>query len=119
MTIKPFKIHQLTPDQSKIVQTFLLEHNHNWADGNRSVRFTDRETLVLYDHGYKAGNEISLEIFQRLDGEELTFEQFAKKYNIVTGLTFTKQQMFDFAEFYANNSDAILNDELLKQFLNP
>ena len=38
---------------------------------------------------------------------------------IVTDLTFTKQQMFDFAEFYANNSDAILNDELLKQFLNP
>ena len=83
------------------------------------MSFTDRDTLVLYGHCYKAGHEISLETFQKLEGEELTFEQFAIRHNTLTNLTFTKQQMFDFAEFYANNSDAILNDELLKQFLNP
>ena len=122
MLIENFKIHHLTNDQFKVVQETIFKNNCSWIGSNAKVikEYPDDDiSIAVNDLEARSGSDIVQTIFDQLRGEEITFEQFATKYNILTSLTFTKQQMFDFAEFYANNSDTTLNDELLKQFLNP
>lgn len=123
--IESFKIKIKNREESKLVQETIFNQGLTWKGGDTTVTYyscgsefvglcyrSERHELTAFTDG-------TYDSFNRNLCPEITFEQFIKKYNIVTNLTFTKQQMFDFAEFYANNSDAILNDELLKQFLNP
>jgi hypothetical protein len=122
MIIENFKIHHLTRDQFKFVQEIIFKNNCSWV-GSHTTNIKEHSdsndiSIVVNNLEARSGSDIVQGIFDQLRGEEITFEQFKELY-FINIPKFTKQQMFDFAEFYANNSDTILNDELLKQFLNP
>ena len=120
MKIKDFKIHHLTSEQFEIVQKTIFNNGCTWvASDTIDIKNYNCEdvTVVLDNTKLRSGREVSESTFNSLCGEILTFEQFKIKY-IINNPEFTKQQMFDFAQFCANNNEIEPNDELLNQFLN-
>ena len=104
MKIENFKIYSLNPEECEIVQKTLFENNCCWADQSRSLKCFHYSTLQLTDKGLRGGENLTEDTLNSLEGEKITFSEFKERY-IDNCQNFTKQQMFDFSQFYANNTD--------------
>lgn len=122
VNIKDCKIKNLNNEEFKILQKFMFNNGCSWVGDFRDVHIKEYNSssivIELYDRRLKSGSKVVQNVFDALRGQELTFDQFSRKY-ILEAPIYTKQQMFDFAQFYANNNKVDPNDELLNQFLNP
>jgi len=85
LTISPFKMKDLTPEKSKIVQKVLFKNGYKWCSGNSKIHNTDSKVLLFYmgwdkklDLSYSERSDNFYDINKELP--ELTFEEFERLY---------------------------------------
>lgn len=81
MEIKPFKIRDLTPEKSKIVQETLFKNGYKWANSSVSIQFLDSKHLILRNNQlYQGNNNDVFDYDEYRNIPELTFEEFERMY---------------------------------------
>lgn len=78
--MEDFKIKNLTPEQSRVIQEIVFNNGGKWFYGRQNVTATDSPMLFLTDgiitHD-SSGNGI---LFTNKKSPEITFEEFERKY---------------------------------------
>lgn len=79
MKIKPFRMKDLTPEKSKIVQEVLFKNGYKWCGSTLGQTISNLDGLHLY-FNYDLAYDNSRDYFNNHSLPELIFEEFEKLY---------------------------------------
>lgn len=76
--MEDFKIKNLTPEQSRVIQETVFKSGGSWTNGDKEVQHINCKMLCLFRKRLSLTYDLNYFTIQRLP--EITFEEFERKY---------------------------------------